>query len=324
MADVSIIIPTYNRCQLLPQAIESCLRETVTGKIAIEIIVIDDCSTDRTREVLQYYSESVKAVFLVRNSGAANARNEGLKWAMGRYVKFLDSDDILEAGILPQETCLADHVNADIVVSGWGVVSIDDAGNRIVGSEKIYPAPDMFPLPDAVLMGSAPSASAALYKREYIDGLHWDPNISAPDDWDWFVRAALRNGKIVALNAVSFWWRQHTGSRITSSSSMLAYAYNHHKILNKMEDILEERGDLTAGRKKRLAQYYYKQLSVLSLYDRKAFDKAVDHIYSLNSDFAPVDEEPRHYMRVLGRFLGIRRSILLRSFIKKLVRGKDS
>jgi len=320
MFDVSIIIPTYNRCGLLSQAIDSCVRQIDDGKIEVQIIVIDDASTDLTYEVLEKYGDSIETMLKPRNEGQAKGRNNGIKKASGRYVKFLDSDDILVDGILHEEISLADYENADIVVSGWGEVEIDDKGRHIAGTEKLYSAPCMEPLTDAVLLGRSPVTSAALYKRSYIEKLEWDPSVRKLDDWDWFVRAALQQGKVISLNSLSYWWRQHSGKRITSSSSMLLNAVEHHKILKKMEEILGDQGELTPHRKKRLAQYYYKELRVLSLYDRDRFNNAVEHIYSLDPAFVPVDEERQYYMRILGRLLGIRRSLLLHSFVKKLLK----
>ena len=128
----------------------------------------------------------------------------------------------------------------------------------------------------SILLGKGVFTSAALYRKSYIEGLEWDPDITKLADWDWFVRAALRKGKIVSLNAISYWVRQHKGGRITSNATMLINDYNHHKILNKIENILQDNEALTSNRKKRLAQYYYKELRVLCLYDQLAFKKAVN------------------------------------------------
>jgi glycosyltransferase involved in cell wall biosynthesis len=318
--DVSIVIPTYNRADLLPQAIDSCLVQQQTP-LKLQIIIIDDCSTDNTVEILKKYGNSVETIFLDYNSKQCKARNVGLQYAIGDYVKFLDSDDILAEGSLFKELSVAKREKADIVISGWGTVKIDKNGKKINGTEKIYSVPFIDTIPDSILLGRSVVISAALYKSDYIKGLEWDENINKLTDWDWFVRAALRSGKIVALNEISYWMRAHEGPRVTTLSSLLENAQNHHKILNKIERLLSEQGELTVNRKKRLAQYYYKELRVLSLYDRDKFEKAVEHIYSLDPNFIPIDEERQRYMRFLGRIFGIRTSILLHSFIKKVIKG---
>ena len=88
---VSIIIPTYNYATYLPTAVQSCLNQTYKS---IEIIVVDDGSTDGTKDVVKEFNDSV-IYFYQKNSGVSAARNKGLELAKGDYLAFLDSDDYL-------------------------------------------------------------------------------------------------------------------------------------------------------------------------------------------------------------------------------------
>lgn len=326
MFDVSIIIPTYNRCRLVSQAIDSCLQQSDKSPLKLEVLVVDDCSTDDTAEMLRSYGELIRPIFLPRNAGQCAARNAGLTKATARYVKFLDSDDVLENGTLSKEIEVADKECADIVVLSWGTVEMDGAGQAVGGTEKLWPVPDMNPLPDSVLRGRAVPTTAALYKRTYVEGLQWDAAVRKLDDWDWFCQVALRRGNIVSLDAISYWMREHKDFRVTNSSNMLVNARDHHLVLRKIEGTLRANGELTHSRAKRLAQYYYKELRVLSLFDRPSFDSAVEHIHSLDPLFTPVEEERDWYMRLLGKVLGIKRTILLHSFAKRKIlrRGRVS
>jgi len=92
MVDVSVIIPTYNRSTLLQRSIESAKMQTIDN---IEVIVVDDCSTDNTSEIVKKYSEEeVKYIKHDKNKGVSAARNTGIKTASGMYLAFLDSDDV--------------------------------------------------------------------------------------------------------------------------------------------------------------------------------------------------------------------------------------
>ncbi len=86
---VSVIIPTYNRAHYLAEAIDSVLEQTYRN---IEVIVVDDGSTDETREKLKAYKDKIKYIY-VDNGGPAHARNVGMRMAKGKYIAFLDSDD---------------------------------------------------------------------------------------------------------------------------------------------------------------------------------------------------------------------------------------
>jgi hypothetical protein len=114
--------------------------------------------------------------------------------------------------------------------------------------------------------------------------------------------------------------REHAGARMTNTT-MLANAREHHRILRKIEDRLSAEGLLTESRKRRLAQYFYKELRVFCVNDRAGFEEAAKHIRSLDPTFQPRDEEQQQLMRLLARLLGFRNAVLLHSTVKRLVKG---
>lgn len=90
---VSVITPAYNAEKFISETIESVLNQTFSHW---EMIIVDDCSTDRTKEIVQRYVEKdsrIKLIQLKENSGSAIARNTAMDHALGRYLAFLDSDD---------------------------------------------------------------------------------------------------------------------------------------------------------------------------------------------------------------------------------------
>lgn len=89
----SVVIPTYNRETTISRAIDSILAQTFTQ---VEIIVVDDGSTDNTADVISKYPSLQVRYFKTENRGVAHARNYGIKRASGQYIGFLDSDDFYE------------------------------------------------------------------------------------------------------------------------------------------------------------------------------------------------------------------------------------
>lgn len=90
---VSVIIPTYNHARFISSAIDSVLEQTYKN---VEIIVVDDGSTDNTKQILEPYIEANKILYYYQtNKGAPAARNYGIKIAKGKFIKFLGSDDFL-------------------------------------------------------------------------------------------------------------------------------------------------------------------------------------------------------------------------------------
>jgi len=87
----SVIINNYNYARFLPDAINSVLKQSFTD---YEIIVVDDCSTDNSRDVILSYGDKIRPVFLERNGGQGSACNAGVEASKGELISFLDADDV--------------------------------------------------------------------------------------------------------------------------------------------------------------------------------------------------------------------------------------
>jgi glycosyltransferase involved in cell wall biosynthesis len=126
---VSAIIPTYNRGYIVGKAIDSILAQTYKN---IEIIVVDDGSTDDTQEKLEKYGERIRVVYQ-RNSGVAAARNCGIRASRGEIVAFLDSDDIWLPRKIEQQVSVFQRSGTGIVCClGNGIQKLWDGTARNV------------------------------------------------------------------------------------------------------------------------------------------------------------------------------------------------
>jgi glycosyltransferase involved in cell wall biosynthesis len=105
MPKVSIIIPTYNRLPMLKEAVDSVLTQ---GFEDMELIVVDDGSTDGTAEEIKQYGGRVKLIQHSANRGVSAARNRGILHGRGKYVAFLDSDDLWVKGKLKIQVAFLD------------------------------------------------------------------------------------------------------------------------------------------------------------------------------------------------------------------------
>src|SRR6056297_2960635 len=111
MTRVSVIIPTYNRAKTLLRAIDSALAQTIDD---LEVVVVDDGSTDNTESVLAAYDDPrVRPVIHETNQGANVARNTGLEHACGEYVAFLDSDDEWHPAKLERQLAVLEERSSD-------------------------------------------------------------------------------------------------------------------------------------------------------------------------------------------------------------------
>lgn len=124
---VSIITPTWNCGRFIADTIESVLAQTYPDW---EMLIVDDCSTDNTREVVAKYSDRrIKYHCLERKSGAAEARNAALRMAKGRWIAFLDSDDLWKPEKLERQ--LKFMIENDFHFSYHNYIEIDEESNPL-------------------------------------------------------------------------------------------------------------------------------------------------------------------------------------------------
>ena len=124
---ISIIIPAYNAEKYIERSINSVLNQSYPD---IELIVVNDGSTDRTSKILESYGDKIR-YFYQENRGVASARNLGIEIANGNYIAFLDSDDYLDQFFCERMITNAISSNSDIVVCNLALENVN--GNRRKG-----------------------------------------------------------------------------------------------------------------------------------------------------------------------------------------------
>ncbi len=133
---VSIIVPVYNAEKFLKRCIESILRQSYKN---IEVILINDGSTDKSGEICDYYSSKDKRVKVIhqKNSGPSVTRNKGIDIAKGKYIQFVDSDDYVEYNMT--ELLINEMKNnIDIVLCGYRKLHKNDKGKLIIKNSNTY------------------------------------------------------------------------------------------------------------------------------------------------------------------------------------------
>lgn len=183
---VSIIIPTYNRALYIERSINSALSQTYND---IEIMVVDDGSTDDTKTIVEKYCRIHKNVkyFLQANQGSNYARNLGIKYAKGDYICFLDSDDEFVCEKIEKQLSFLKETNADIVISRFMRVSNDM-------SETVYPQKLGLKKLDTKMLGTnfLVTTGTIFGKSDVIKKNLFDVNVSRLQDWDYVLSASQK------------------------------------------------------------------------------------------------------------------------------------
>jgi glycosyltransferase involved in cell wall biosynthesis len=278
MIDVSIIIPTYNRLWSLPQAIGSCR----TAGCTVEIIVIDDGSTDGTWNWLEQQSGIV--AIRTENWGKDWAVQTAMAVARGEYVRFLDSDDWLTPHANVEQLELARETGADIVLAGYedyDETTDDRQVNEWVDCDDFI----------AQQLGEVWSShySAFLFRRDLIHDIPHRQDFALRDDRLFILEVALRNPRLAVYRKPGFVHRRHDGARLQRTAGFKRDLANWTfiAIFRKVLDLLEARGELTLRRKRAAISTMWAVVrSFAKAYPNEAAE-IVDWFHQLDPDFRP-------------------------------------
>jgi glycosyltransferase involved in cell wall biosynthesis len=183
-AKVSVIIPTYNQAKYVGEAIQSVFDQSCQNW---ELIIVDDGSTDKTREIVESFSDSRIRYIYQANKGLPGARNTGIAKSIGRYLAFLDADDVYH----PEKLCAqVAHLerNSEIGLSYSSRTDIDRQNNPLT----LRRAPEQVSLKELVL-GYPFVINDILVRREWVKGIGgFDESfVLNSEDRDFYLRLAL-------------------------------------------------------------------------------------------------------------------------------------
>lgn len=239
---VSVIVPTYNRAKFIPKLINNVRSQDYSP---IEIIIIDDGSTDETASVVrQCISEgnvedgvSVH-YFYQQHRGVSSARNTGLCISRGEFIQFLDSDDrLLPKKLAVQIKCLRSRMDLDYVYSKTAQIGSKGLCNAIIGA----PMDEKKPVRNIAL--HLWHISGALFRRSVCvkTGL-WDENLKISEDWDYAARVksiSLRGYYIPKV--LSEYIIHHQGQIITDLS--IDKIFSRNNAIWNVIDLIKRYGD---------------------------------------------------------------------------------
>ncbi|WP_157741081.1 glycosyltransferase family 2 protein [Mucilaginibacter xinganensis] len=307
--DISIIIPAYNRLWSLPQTIDSCRN----NKCRVEIIVIDDGSSDGTATWLARQNDLV--ILSQPNSGKCVAVNKAFEIAKGKYIRFLDSDDLISQGANDQQFELAEAGFADIVVSGY---QLFEREGQIL---KVQPWADTDDFIARQLgEGDGSHYSAFLFKKDFITDITHRQEFALRDDRFFILEVALKEPKVAAHKGAALIHRVAHHDRLQISSGVKQHLQNsqhlglYKNILNK----LRTSGKLTPRRINAAINILWPLAHWIAIYDLGEAARLVNWIRALNPEFkAPEPGLLGKCYQKLGfvnteKLLRLRRKFLLR------------
>jgi glycosyltransferase involved in cell wall biosynthesis len=213
---ISIIIPTFNRKELLHEALSRLFAGNYKN---FECVIVDDASTDGTFLAVddwqrEYGIDRITYLRQKSNQGAQIARNRGIEESKGNYLLFMDSDDVLcPEGIL----ALHSHLQANPLLDYcYGRVLKTDLNLKPI--KPIQSVGHSFTESPVHLGGYHWHTIAALFSRRCIERVgSWNPGLTGSQDWEYQGRVKLYGGRGEFVDTIVGFWRQHDGLRVGTS-----------------------------------------------------------------------------------------------------------
>ncbi len=313
---VSVIIPTYNRKKLLTQTLNSIL---ACKEIDLEILVVDDGSTDGTDELMKNEFSRVK-YFKQNNQGAPTARNLGLKNASGAYVIFIDSDDLVEINFFESKVkFLEQNEELDAVYGPWDFFE----GNDGFKEELIIPRHSVYPMykmnQESVILKNLLSGwfvhpGTILWKKSFllkIEGFREELIIN--QDVDLLFRA-IQNGLRISGNSGSrALIREHQSERVgmvKGNPEKIIQILDLRKYFKKE---LESSGNWNKEYASAMATYAFE---LWTLY-RKSLPLESKKLLQFSKSLDPnLQIEGGLLLRLLGKIFGSHQAVIIKQAIK--------
>ena len=222
---VSIIMPTYNCAKFIGKTIESVIAQTYENW---ELIIVDDCSKDNTEEVVSEYKDNrIKYHRLENNSGAAVARTEAMKKASGRYMAFLDSDDLWKKDKLEKQLEFMNKNNYNFTCTEYE--QIDEEGHKLNKVIKVKKRADY----NRILLDCPVGNSTVMYNVEKL-GKFEVPNIRKRNDDALWLQILKKEKYIYGMPDILMEYRIRSNSISSNKLSLVKY---HWQLYREIEHL---------------------------------------------------------------------------------------
>lgn len=280
MIEVSVIVPCYNAAGWIKQALASVLDQ---GPENLEIIVIDDGSTDESAKIVENNFSFVHLI-KTKNQGVSKARDLGTSQSGGEFIQYLDADDLLAPGKLKRQLEILKASQADVAYGDWQVLVEKPQGRSRIGEVRRkkmqHPEIDLFTdfwYPPAVY----------LFRRSIVEKVGgWNAGLPVIQDARFALDCALKGGRFIYCQGIMAYYRVHSMNSLSRRDSV-AFVRDCLQNAAEVEGWWRERGGINKERKAALLQVYG-YISWMSFRkDRSTFTKAYSALKRLEPAYVP-------------------------------------
>jgi len=205
---VSVIIPTYNRADLLPRALNSVLNQTFQD---FELIIVEDGSTDNTKQLVEEFQkkdERIKYIWQKNSGGPAKPKNTGIKNSQGEFIAFLDDDDEWLPEKLETQLNKIEENDYDIFFSNWYLWNPEtNQKNKAFNFNPLNNKKDLFKI---FIKRNIGNPSTVIIKKAKLEKIgYFDEKLKPSEDYDLWLRFILNNARVGFSEEPLYLYRQH-------------------------------------------------------------------------------------------------------------------
>lgn len=313
---VSIVIPCFNNEEEVSRAIESGLSQTYKN---LDIVVVDDGSTDKSLEVIRSYENKVRWV-TQDNQGAPAARNAGLKISEGEYVKFLDADDELLQNAIEWQVGASESIATERSVVYGNTLVADSQGNTIYEHSQRDRAGNQDPL--LHILSHSPLTASPLHRREYLSQVGgFDERLRREQEYDLHIRLVLKAGvDFVHIDKpVYVWYQSDKDGRIGQKGIAGTGIQEQYDALRRRTNMILNNYSASDDLRARLAKMYWASGRALL---REGYEEQAERFfgaaYEIHGSRCVRGRKPYAVLvRLFGPFLAERISTQLKKWMQR-------
>ena len=218
---VSVIMPNYNSARFIKATVESVVAQTYTNW---ELIIVDDCSTDHSPDMIrQLADDRIRVVESTSNGGAAAARNKAIELARGRWIAFLDSDDLWNENKLLRHLGFMVEKQADFSFTHYAVLNDNDEEITVFS-----PGEDVYGYSD-ILKHCSIGCSTVIYDSESLGKVYMPTEAVKREDFACWLEILRLGKKAVCFHECLTKYRLHSNSVSSNKAKMIKYQWNVYR-----------------------------------------------------------------------------------------------
>jgi len=261
MGKVSVVLATYNRSNMLKECVDNLLQQSYQN---IEIIIVNDCSTDDTCKVLEEYKNNDKIIIIhhVKNQGLPAVLNNGFKKSSGDYLTWTSDDNFMHSNFCEKFVKIFNKDESiDYLYCDYAVFK-----NRINDLKRVV-RPLYYDKLDFLI--NFRGAAGFMWTRKVYEKVgDFDVNLFGIEDWDYLLRIIFNNFKYVKINETLYYYRKHDNSLTSNLIETPKHTQLHINTCNKFMKMFPEffldkneiKKQISSGKHEIVVKYLLSQL----------------------------------------------------------------